>query len=98
MALMQAPVNLREPHTSTPSPYTEMPNPTVPNWQQTVTEKRRMRDEAIRKYSGSHQFQSSTANGTSVRATGIDQVDDVLQAISSGAVTATELCDAYIGR
>jgi len=95
---MLAPVNLRELHTSTPSLYTEMSSSTLPKWQQTVTEKRWMRDEAVRKYSDSRRSQSSTTNGIAAYATGIDQVDDVLQAISSGAVTATELCDAYIGR
>jgi amidase len=75
-----------------------MPSSTVPKWQRTVAEKRRVRDDALRKYSDSHQSQNSTTNETAATATDIDQVDDVLQAISSGAVTATELCDAYIGR
>lgn len=71
---------------------------TTPQWQQTVAEKRRLRDEAIRKYSDVHQSPDSTTNGGSAHATDIDQVDDILQAISSRVVTATQLCDAYIGR
>ena len=75
-----------------------MPSSTVPKWQQTVTEKRRIRHEAVQKYSDSHQAQTSTTDGPAAATTSIDQVDDVLQAISSGTVTAAELCDAYIGR
>jgi amidase len=75
-----------------------MTHSTIPQWRQTVTEKLRIRDEAIQKYRNNHQPQTSTTNGTSANATSIDQVDDIQQAILSGAVTATELCDAYIGR
>ncbi|KAF2705077.1 acetamidase [Pleomassaria siparia CBS 279.74] len=70
-----------------------MSNSTTPKWQQTVTEKRGIRDDAIRKFIDSHQYENSTTNPAST-----DQVDGILEAISSGAVTATKLCHAYIAR
>ncbi|KAF2792885.1 acetamidase [Melanomma pulvis-pyrius CBS 109.77] len=74
-----------------------MANVTSPKWQHTVAEKRRLRDDAIQKYSDRRGPHRSGVKGVLTDPTGIDQVDHILQAISSGTVTAAKLCDAYIG-
>jgi len=75
-----------------------MTHTTIPKWQLTVAEKRRLRDEAIRKFLDSQKHLPPAANGDVEDTTGIDQVDEIIEALSSGAVTATKLCEAYIGR
>lgn len=100
------------------------PNTTMPTWQQTALEKRRVRDEAIQKFLDTHAvrpspphhqprrlataFQGSNvklqrgqddiSDAANAATTETDNVDSILQAIRSSAVTATGLTTAYIRR
>ncbi|KAF2187166.1 amidase [Zopfia rhizophila CBS 207.26] len=73
-----------------------MENTNGPKWLQIANRKRQLRDEAIQKYIDSH------ATSSQVRAsrdlTGAGCVEEIIQAVSSGAVTASKLCAAYINR
>lgn len=69
-------------------------------WTQTAQEKRRLRDEAIQRVQPLLQDVNGTANPTAATRdpSAIDNVDGILRAVSSGAVTATGLCTAFICR
>ncbi|KAF1952794.1 amidase [Byssothecium circinans] len=78
-----------------------------PQWLQTTNKKRHNRDDAIRRFTELHEASSkvrtlhergnATSNGDDTTPS-IDSVDGILGAISSGAVTATDLCTDYISR
>lgn len=78
----------------------------VPQWLQTVNKKRLARDKAIHKFLDAHRTRFETlqhdASGgtksTSQDVTAIDGVGETLQAIASGAVSASTLCAAYVHR
>ncbi|KAJ4986030.1 amidase [Stagonosporopsis vannaccii] len=75
----------------------------VPQWLQTVNEKRLAREKAINRFLETHEarFQLDTSGGTKSSSrdiTAIDGVDDTLYAIASGAVSASALCAAYVHR
>jgi hypothetical protein len=85
----------------------------IPRWLQTAQEKRRLRDEAIQKFTSTHEVRSIhrvTQNGNELKKlqptaetflpvpTRLENIDGILQAIRSGAVTATRLCTDYIYR
>jgi amidase len=65
---------------------------TRPQWQETVVKKRQLRDEAIQSFVDGHSTSKNTASAS------IDQVEGILNAVSSGTVTASELCIVYIHR
>ncbi|KAF2728865.1 hypothetical protein EJ04DRAFT_516346 [Polyplosphaeria fusca] len=64
----------------------------APMWLETVSKKRQIRDEAIQSF-----IHHASASKVGVE-TACNNVDDVLLAISSGAVTATRLCETTILR
>ncbi|KAF2682321.1 amidase [Lentithecium fluviatile CBS 122367] len=64
----------------------------VPPWLHTATQKRQLRDAAIQRFIHVHGALPAVASSA------IDDVDDILAAVSSGTVTTTELCTAYINR
>ncbi|CAI6331438.1 unnamed protein product [Periconia digitata] len=70
--------------------------PSEPQWLPTVRRKRQLRDDAIQLWSATHNRNSP--NVTSNETTRLDNTDEILHAISSNAVTATDLCEAYISR
>ncbi|KAH7109460.1 acetamidase [Dendryphion nanum] len=81
-----------------------MPDSETPAWLQTALEKRSIRDAAMRKFEQSHSVrdasfqQSQNGHGSSQQTSlsALDSVDKIQLAISSGAVTAHELCAAYV--
>ncbi|XPS70931.1 Amidase [Ascochyta lentis] len=78
----------------------------VPQWLQTVHAKRLVRENAINSYLDSSrtrpeilQLDASGRTKSSLRdVTDIDGVADTLQAIASGAVSASTLCAAHVYR
>jgi hypothetical protein len=64
----------------------------IPQWQDTVNKKLQLRDEAIKSFIDKHPAPENTAS------TSIDDVKGCIDAISSGAVTSSEMCIAYIQR
>lgn len=64
----------------------------TPQWLQTVNRKRGLRDEAILSFAKAFESPELT------EATSIDAIDQIQQAILSGALTASTLCIAYISR
>jgi amidase len=64
----------------------------TPQWLQTVTRKRKIRDEAILSFTEAHKSPELE------EATSIDEIDKIQQGILSGGVTAVSLCIAYINR
>ncbi|KAF2622035.1 hypothetical protein BU25DRAFT_415559 [Macroventuria anomochaeta] len=78
----------------------------VPQWLQTVNEKRLIREKAIHNFLGADktrfeilQLDALGSTKSSARdVTAIDSVDNTLQAIASGAVSASTLCAAYVHR
>ncbi|PSN59488.1 amidase [Corynespora cassiicola Philippines] len=82
---------------TTPSP--------MPTWLQTANRKRCLRDEAIQKFLDTQTALQLDASGPTAPENGFyrdvthtDQVGTILQAILSRAVTASQLCSAYISR
>ena len=61
-----------------------------PSWRQTVASKRQIRDHAIQSFVAAHP--------DDIASPPIDQVSGILHAITSGAVTSSQLCTAYIQR
>ncbi|KAF3046345.1 hypothetical protein E8E12_003243 [Didymella heteroderae] len=78
----------------------------APQWLQTVNEKRLARDKAIHKFLDAHKTRfevlhfdaSGSIKSTSEDITAIDGIEETLQAIASGAVSASTLCAAYVHR
>ncbi|KAI8940514.1 hypothetical protein NX059_004191 [Plenodomus lindquistii] len=78
----------------------------TPQWLQTVNAKRKLRDDSVQKYLDSYRAhaealpfdQSTHSNGHVERPTAIDGVEGIVQAITSGVVTASQLLHAYIRR
>ncbi|KAF2847604.1 amidase [Plenodomus tracheiphilus IPT5] len=86
-----------------------MATTTTPQWLQTVKTKQRRRDDAIQKYLDSrsapsearvHARDQSTPLPGRVEhpTTTVDGVDEIVQAIASGAVNASQVLHAYISR
>lgn len=75
-----------------------------PQWLLTVDAKRKLRDDAIQKYLDGQNLRSESAhlnefvkrNGHVEHLATIDSVGDVVQAIASSVVTASQLLRAYI--
>lgn len=78
-----------------PSTTTVMTVTLEPQWLQTTQRKRQIRDDAIQRWSKEHD--DSSTQPTS-KPTHLDSVQEIVQAISSKSVSATELCNAYIRR
>ncbi|KAH4611450.1 hypothetical protein HBI38_118940 [Parastagonospora nodorum] len=77
----------------------------TPQWLQTVEKKRALRDEAISKFLTGHDASAKPVhnkpeilNGNGDSTAGLEDVEGIQKAISSGKVTAAELCAAYINR
>ncbi|KAF1937439.1 amidase [Clathrospora elynae] len=76
-----------------------------PQWLQTLNKKRKIRDDAIQRFVQAHASheslhldRSSTTESDLRDPTAVDSVEEVLHAISSGVVTASQLLNAYIHR
>ncbi|KAI2479101.1 Amidase domain containing protein [Pyrenophora tritici-repentis] len=75
----------------------------APQWQQTATKKKQLRDEAIQRFVDAETIQSElnrsqNTNGNLRELTAVDGVDSVSIAITSRAMTASQLLYAYINR
>jgi len=75
----------------------------APQWLQTVNKKHLARENAINSFLETHKTRleantSGDRNSGPGDVTAIDGVQDTLQAISSGTVSAVTLCVAYVHR
>ncbi|KAK1918485.1 hypothetical protein P3342_001403 [Pyrenophora teres f. teres] len=75
----------------------------APQWLQTATRKKQLRDEAIQRFVDaettlSELNGSQDTNGNLDELTAVDGVDSVSIAITSRAMTASQLLHAYINR
>lgn len=82
--------------TRAPTPIAMISKMSLP-WQQTVQQKRARRDEAIQRVLPLQDTENPPAEAAR-DPTSIDNVDGILRAIQSKAVTAKRLCTAYIRR